>query len=353
MSVALLNGVLSNGWFPTLTLVPSLTATVVVALSAGIAISLAGRFPLCVLAAQGAVVLAVAVLPSLTVAALIAGWRRGLRPWQSWFVALLAATAVTLAPWIPPNGRVVAPFIVLLPYGIGALVHALGEQRRTDQERMIVLLQNASLREEQSALHERQRLADELHDRLGHQLTAIEIQTRLLLEDSADVGAVAKRATIAHDAAARAMDEVQSIVGEDPITSIAETPTSRSLAEEAQDMANALDVTLTSSIDAAASDLPFGIEYTLLRAVQEALTNAAHHAPGQPVALRLDRTDTAVTLTVSNPAPDAGHHGTGRGIPSLEHRVDELGGILSADVDDDSRFVLKILLPLDRSGVER
>lgn len=353
VSVALLNGVLARAWFPALTVLDSRTANLVLALCAGITISLAGRFPLWVLAAQGALVLAVAVLPSLTVAALIVGWRRGVRPWKSWCVALLAATAVTLAPWMPPNGRVIALFIVLLPYGVGALVHALGEQRRTEQERMVVLLKNASLREEQSALREHQRLADELHDRLGHQLTAIEIQTRLLTEEPSDAGAVAKRAVIAHDAAARAIDEVQSIVRKDPIAGIAEALVPRSLTEEAQSVARSLDVPLTCTIVPGASELPFDVEYTLLRVVQEALTNAARHAPGQPVALRLNRTEIMVTLTISNPAQDAGTHGTGRGIPSLANRVSELGGTLSAGVDDGSRFVLEISLPLDRSGADQ
>ena len=83
----------------------------------------------------------------------------------------------------------------------------------------------------------------------------------------------------------------------------------------------------------------------LYRGAQQALTNAAKHAPGTPVTARLSFDDEAVTLTVRNELPDhgldqaAGHplHGCGGGygLPGMRERIEQAGGHCAAGPDGD------------------
>lgn len=68
------------------------------------------------------------------------------------------------------------------------------------------------------------------------------------------------------------------------------------------------------------------------RVVEEGLTNAAKHAPGQPITVSLDWELDALLLTIVNPLPDdtadpSGATG-GHGLAGLRERIDPLGGVL-------------------------
>ena len=71
---------------------------------------------------------------------------------------------------------------------------------------------------------------------------------------------------------------------------------------------------------------------TLYRVTQEALTNAAKHAPDAPVTARLSFDDQAVTLTVHNDLPDPGlphplsGSGGGYGLLGMKERVQQACG---------------------------
>ena len=68
----------------------------------------------------------------------------------------------------------------------------------------------------------------------------------------------------------------------------------------------------------------------MYRIVQEALTNAAKHAPGSPTTVRLTVGAGEVTLTADSQAvPGAGNEpstGNGLGLASMRERAESLGG---------------------------
>jgi signal transduction histidine kinase len=75
--------------------------------------------------------------------------------------------------------------------------------------------------------------------------------------------------------------------------------------------------------------------YVAFRVVQEALTNARRHAPGQPVGIELD--DAAgggLRVSVVNPLPPnpPSGAGSGRGLAGMRERVEALGGTLETGV---------------------
>ena len=86
------------------------------------------------------------------------------------------------------------------------------------------------------------------------------------------------------------------------------------------------DVTFTVEGDTAG--LPATAGVALYRILQEALTNAAKHAPGAPTAVRLAVGAGAVTLTADSLAEPG--TGTGLGVISMRERAESLGGTCEA-----------------------
>jgi signal transduction histidine kinase len=86
------------------------------------------------------------------------------------------------------------------------------------------------------------------------------------------------------------------------------------------------------------------------RVIEEALTNAVRHAPGQPVALTIEWKPGTLLLTAVNPA--AGRGGTpGSGLADLAGRLRRVGGSLDHELAG-GRFRLQAALPSE-SGTRR
>jgi len=187
---------------------------------------------------------------------------------------------------------------------------------------------------EQARAQERNRIARELHDILGHTLTVslLHVQSaRLAVEhDPADAArALAEAERLGRECLA----EVRTTVGmlrrhadgeeasTGPLPGIDGLP---ALVERFQ--AAGADVTFTVEGDTAG--LPATAGLAVYRILQEALTNAAKHAPGAPTAVRLAVGAERVTLTADSLAEPG--TGTGLGVVSMRERAESLGGTCEA-----------------------
>jgi len=99
--------------------------------------------------------------------------------------------------------------------------------------------------------------------------------------------------------------------------------------------------------------LPPGATVALLRIAQEALVNAAKHAAGEPVAVRLDYGAADVRLTVRNdlppgadagPAADMSTVNGGYGLTGMDERLRLLNGTLKAG-RRDGQWIVTAELP--------
>jgi signal transduction histidine kinase len=106
-----------------------------------------------------------------------------------------------------------------------------------------------------------------------------------------------------------------------------------------------LDVDLEASGDVRALDA--GVDLTVYRVVQEALTNALKHGrPGGRAAVLLRYAPDAVTVEVSNDASAARNGGgSGQGLVGMRERVSLYGGRLEAGAVAGGRFELKAEIP--------
>ncbi|MDP9798168.1 signal transduction histidine kinase [Catenuloplanes nepalensis] len=85
------------------------------------------------------------------------------------------------------------------------------------------------------------------------------------------------------------------------------------------------------------------------RVVQEALTNALNHAPGQPVEVRLEVVDARLVATVSNPVPPrrGPEPPAGHGVRSMRERAESVRGELSA-AEDEGRWQVRLAVPVEK-----
>jgi signal transduction histidine kinase len=218
---------------------------------------------------------------------------------------------------------------------------------RHDRDLLRQLRQAQAGLAEQAKTQERNRIARELHDVIGHTLTVslLHVQSaRLAVEhDPADAArALAEAERLGRECLA----EVRTTVGllrqdgtADGAGSTAPLPGADGLPGLVEQFRSAgADVTLT--VEGDVGGLPATTGLAVYRIVQEALTNAAKHAPGSPTEVRLTVGAGQVTLIADSQAvPGTGtglstgtglRTGTGLGLASMRERAESLGGSCQA-----------------------
>jgi signal transduction histidine kinase len=175
---------------------------------------------------------------------------------------------------------------------------------------------------EASLAAERNRLGRELHDVLAHTLGALSVQLGALdalAEGDHSPDELHGQIERVHKLVDEGLDETHMAV-----RALRERP--RTLADELARLCRQHGAAFT--LQGTPRPVSAAAHLALYRIAQEALTNAARHAPGSPVAVRADFSSTAVTLTVRNPASEgpARTGNGGYGLTGIRERVLLAGG---------------------------
>lgn len=203
--------------------------------------------------------------------------------------------------------------------------------------------------EELAVSEERNRLAREMHDTLGHRLTVAAVQLegaqRLIASDperaSRMVGTV-------RDQVREALAELRRTVAtlRSPLEAgLALRP---ALARLARGFTEATGLPVHVALPDEVPALPEAQHHALYRAAQEALTNVQRHAQAHAVWLELRRAGDGVELCVADdgtgmPA-DAGDRGFG--LRGMRERAEQLGGTVTIAPRADGGTDLTVRLPL-------
>jgi signal transduction histidine kinase len=189
------------------------------------------------------------------------------------------------------------------------------------------------------ALAERNRLARELHDSVGHALTVTTLQAgaaaRVLHTDPAFVATALDAIAEAGRAALADLDHVLGLLREGNTGDRAPQPDLGDL-DALVDGARSAGVAVALHRDGATGSVPRAVSREAYRIVQEGLTNALRHAGPVPVDVRVTVGAAAVELEVANPlSRGPARNGGGRGIAGMRERVGVLRGEISAGRDGD------------------
>ena len=265
-----------------------------------------------------------------------------------------ALTMETIAAFLIAGIAVGAPLGTLVGYPAAFIgLWAFGLTRREyllraeQAEQALEQARRAHAAETQAAaLGERARIAREIHDVLAHSLAAVSVNLQaaegLLSELPGDRPELAKAIECVERAGAFTREGLaearRAILALRDGGDGAAAP--RPLAEQLQALAGQYHVDGDTPVEftVTGDPRPVGAEagLTVYRTVQEALTNARKHAPGQPVAVALQFSPSRVTVDIRNPLPPAGAArplagaGTGYGLVGLKERAALGGGSLIA-----------------------
>ncbi|WP_205629224.1 sensor histidine kinase [Jiangella muralis] len=191
---------------------------------------------------------------------------------------------------------------------------------------------------------QRNRLARDLHDSVGHALTVTTLQAaaaRRVLDTDPEF---ARRALVAVEEAGRAamedLDHVLGVLRAGGTAPDGGASPQRTLADLPRliDDTRATGMDLEATVDGDLAAVPPALSREAYRIVQEGLTNAARHAAELPVRLRVAATADGLDIEVSNPLPDGAPPSSrangGRGLRGMRERVRLLRGELSAQAAD-------------------
>jgi signal transduction histidine kinase len=242
--------------------------------------------------------------------------------------------------WWPTEGISYGWFLTLVVVlhgglvGWGALATARAAVITSLRERAERAEAEQGRRVAEARAAERAAIAREMHDVLAHRLSLLATYAGAL-EYRPDQPAerLSQAAGVIRTTVHQALDELRDVIallrddpGDDlagPVPALSDLP---SLVEESRAIGTRVEIEDTVG----AVEVPGTTGRTAYRVVQEALTNARKHAPGQPVRIALDGSPGALlTIDVSNPLGGVSAiPGSGTGLVGLTERVRLAGGQL-------------------------
>ncbi|MFK8183316.1 MAG: sensor histidine kinase [Phormidesmis sp.] len=211
------------------------------------------------------------------------------------------------------------------------LINALLTERRSQkrlQQANQTLRQSAQEIEKLAMEQERSRIARDIHDALGHSLTALNIQLesalKLLEKDPPRAHQFLKEAKRLGSQSLQDVRQSVAALRQDPLAGVTlEEAVVKLLADLEKDQRIKTTQTISMS-----QPLPTNLSVILYRIVQEGLTNVVKHADASHVHLQLVSSAAVVTLTLEDDGKgfDRGKASTGFGLQSMGDRAKAVGG---------------------------
>jgi signal transduction histidine kinase len=230
------------------------------------------------------------------------------------------------------------------------------EKSRRENERLANELTDANRKlreysvqvEELATIQERNRLAREIHDSLGHYFTVINVQieaARAIIQADPPRGMDAL--TKAQNLTREGLSEVRRSIAALRVSATENQSLTEAITRLVEDNRSAGIVT-EFEVSGQPETLQPAIEQTLYRAAQEGLTNIRKHAFASRVDLYLAYSPEQVKLKISDngtgPAPKS--DGKGFGLLGISERVNLLNGHLRTDSAAGQGFTLEVEIPL-------
>jgi signal transduction histidine kinase len=249
-------------------------------------------------------------------------------------------TAAVAAAWATGRDDIAVLVALGVFYGLIYLAFRLRQANAEAARLLAELAHSQEVRARAAGLAERARVAREIHDVLAHSLSGLVLQleaSRMLLARDPVDPRLAAALDRAHQLGRQGLDEARRAIG---TLRDADLPNRDGLVDLAtaweQDHAASCHVEITGEH----ADLDAEAGLAVYRVAQEALTNAARHAPGDLVTMRLDHHVDSVRLTVETthppgspaPSPPRGPAPApaGHGLTGMRERAELLGGTLEA-----------------------
>ncbi|MEY8332757.1 sensor histidine kinase [Lachnospiraceae bacterium 47-T17] len=219
-------------------------------------------------------------------------------------------------------------------------INSLNEQLRAANTE----LENFAAESEKLAqTRERNRLAREIHDTLGHTLTGIiaGIDAAMAVADVSPE-TLKRYLSLVSDVARQGMTDVRRSVNELRPDALEQGDLLSAIHKMISQMGAASKVDIT--LDNRAGRLSFGEdeEKIIYRIIQESITNSIRHGKADTVRIRMTREYNLVTITIRDDGIGASDIEMGFGLTHMKERLDMLGGKIHVDGSDGFCVVAEI-----------
>ena len=278
----------------------------------------------------------------------------GLAAYRSWRAAAAGAAAVGASTlihallWGPaasgPRMSLTVSSIALA--AVAAAIGAVTAERRRSRAR------EAALLAEQALTDERMRIARELHDAVGHDVSLMIVQAQALgatandeaVRDATDAIAALGRHTMGE------LSRTLRLLRHDG----AEHRPQPGLAEidDVLDGARRVGVPVSVRLEGTPRALPPALDASAYRIVQEAVTNVIRHAGGAPASVTVRYGGDELELVICDEGAvnrDAVDATDGHGLVGMRERAAMFGGTLDAGRRDGKGFEVRATLPYPRA----
>jgi signal transduction histidine kinase len=267
-------------------------------------------------------------------------------PAMSWLLGQNVMLAVTIStiPGVSFADAALAAglFLGISLFAFMSSVVALRQHTARDELRMVnsELQATQALLAENTRIAERVRIARELHDLVGHHLTALTLN--LQVATHLVNGKALEHVQQAHSLARLLLADVREVVSD-------------MREDEKVDLATALQ-TLVEGVPEPNIhlDLPVELSLTdplraqvLLRCAQEMITNSVRHAQARNLWIRLLHDENGVALTAWDDGKGVETIESGNGLNGMSERLGQLGGELTVESSPGAGFSLQAWVPME------
>lgn len=290
----------------------------------------------------------------------VASWGtwRSVAAAAGWVVVLLVTIATTQPNALSPGELLTNAALFVGALGLGRSIRSQRATSALMRERAELAVEARAEAARRAVTEERLRIAQELHDVIGHSLSVIALQAQVgahVIDADPDE---AKASLVAVSQTSRAaLTEVRRILG-----AMHEPDGSYHPAPGLEDI-NALAAELTNAglpVDVATrgtpQNVPPALQMTAYRLTQEALTNVAKHAGNTRATVTITHDPGIVHLEIIDEGPadaSAGHRsisptedeGKGHGLLGMRERVAVWGGTLEAGPRPQGGYAVRARLP--------
>ncbi|MFZ6874121.1 PAS domain-containing protein [Undibacterium sp. Di27W] len=191
--------------------------------------------------------------------------------------------------------------------------------------------------------NERVRIARDLHDVLGHHLTALNLHLDLALRQTLeqDQDAISgKSLAISRDLAQNLLNQVRAVVAMERSNHVSD------LRQALQSLCSAIPDPQVTLEFAANLDIQCPVlAHTVFSCVQEGITNCIRHARAKKLHIHLARQQDGIILLMVDDGKGVSTDELGHGLSGMRERVSELGGRMHISSQPDEGFHLHIWLP--------
>jgi signal transduction histidine kinase len=247
---------------------------------------------------------------------------------------------------------------------VGNLIRKLEEARETMNEQFEQLQQshealseaNTQLQdyskqvEELTTIRERNRIAREIHDTVGHKMTALLVQMELS-KAMLNMDRVKAEETISvcENLAREALQEIRLSVRTLHQEEEA-TPFIPSIRKLLGDFYRTTSLESEFEVTGDPTLVPISLQPTIIRTIQEALTNAKRHGMANHFLLKMTCNEEAISIVMNDNGKGTSSVEPGFGLIHMKQRIEEHGGSVLFESTVGDGFHMNIHFPLRRKA---